>query len=429
MRSVKIALKSFRDRKWATLFISVQLIVSFFLICNGFIQLAEPELASTKIQKYSTLDLNRTFKVTVPGATSEQWFSERYRKLVQEIDQMNNVSGHGSFSTAQFFLLDLKNSEIYEAKNRELYKNTVLRGQEKLSYMVYLDESMLHSTKIELDSGTTFSKADFMLASTDTIPVWVGYHYKDVLRIGDEFSIPWFGEKLKYRVVGVMAKGSKWLDKNDYTSEGVRDLDAAIVTPFLEYQMTFSPFIVISLQSSTFFQMKDSRDISVIRDRINEAAAKLDLVTPVVHTIQEELDAYKSSQIELIKLNMYSGLFFLLTTSIGIITSSLSSIRARFYEFGVRKVYGESIISIASSIITEVFILTMLSSVLGASWNYYTNRIWSIAYNSSVLELFGIGIFVKLLILVLLLTVLSVIYPIWVIYKKSPYTLIQGEDA
>ncbi|GFZ85165.1 hypothetical protein GCM10008018_34010 [Paenibacillus marchantiophytorum] len=76
---------------------------------------------------------------------------------------MNNVSGHGSFSTAQFFLLGLK--------NRELYKNTVLRGQEKLSYMVFLDDSLFHSTKIKLDSGTTFSKTDFMLGPTDTIPL------------------------------------------------------------------------------------------------------------------------------------------------------------------------------------------------------------------------------------------------------------------
>lgn len=107
-----------------------------------------------------------------------------------------------------------------------------------------------------------------------------------------------------------------------------------------------------------------------------------------------------------------------MTTSIGIITSNLSSIRARFYEFGVRKVYGESIISIGSSIISEVFILIMLSTVVGVLWNYYTNRIWSIAYNSSVMELFGIGIVVKLLVLVLILIVLSVVYPIWVIYKN-----------
>ncbi|MVQ34404.1 ABC transporter permease [Paenibacillus anseongensis] len=381
VRNVIMALKSLWDRKWATLFISVQLIVSFYLICNGLIQIAMPELAGTTIQKYSTLNLNRTFTVTVPGATSEQWFSERYSKLKKEIDQLDNVNSHGSFSTAQFFLLDLKNSEIYEAKNRELYKNTWLRGEEKLSYMVYLDESMFHSTKIELDSGNTFSTTDFTLASTETIPVWVGYHYKDVLRIGDTFSIAWFGEKLQYRVVGVMAKGSKWLDKNDYISEGTKDLDAAIVTPFLEYQKTSSPFIITSLQSSTFFQLKESGDISVIKDRIKEAAAKLDLATPVVSTVQEELEAYKSSNIELIKLNMYTGLFFLLTTSIGIITSNLSSIRARFYEFGVRKVYGESIISIGSSILSEVSILIMLSTVLGVLWNYYTNRIWSIAYN------------------------------------------------
>ncbi|MBP1963984.1 FtsX-like permease family protein [Paenibacillus aceris] len=424
-----MAMKSFNERKWTTLFISVQLIVSFYLICNGFIQLAMPDLASTMIQKHSNLDLNRAFTVFVPGTTSEQWFSERYSKLKQEIDNMNNVSGHGSFSTAQFFLLGLKNVEMYEAKNRELYKNTVLRGQEKLSYMVFLDESMFHSTKIDLYSGTTFSKADFMLAPTDTIPVWVGYDYKDTLRIGEEFSISWFGENLKYHIVGVMAKGSKWIDKNDYISEGVRDLDAAIVTPFLEYQMKFSPFIVTSLQRSTFFKMKDSKDISAIRSRINEVAANLGLATPIVHTIQEELDAYKSSKIELVKLNMFAGLFFLLTTSIGIITSSLSSIRARFYEFGVRKVYGESIISIARTIITEVFVLIMLSAIMGGVWNYYSNSIWSTTYSSSVLELFGIGIVFKLLVLASILTLSSVIYPIWFIYKRSPYTLIQGGES
>lgn len=164
----------------------------------------DPEVFYLKFEP--NLHSNRT------GATSEQWFSERYSKLKQEINQLDNVNGHGSFLLLNF-LLDLKNSEIYEAKNRELYKNTWLRGEEKLSYMVYLDESMFHSTKIELDSGNTFSTTDFTLAPTETIPVWVGYHYKDVLRIGDTFSISWFGDKLQYRVVGVMAKGSKWLDK------------------------------------------------------------------------------------------------------------------------------------------------------------------------------------------------------------------------
>lgn len=429
MRSVRMAWRSFRERKWATLFIAIQLIVSFYLICNGLIQLALPDLARTTIHKYSNLDLDKTFTVTIPGSTSEQWFSERYSKLKQEIGQMNDVIGRGSFSTAHFILLDLKRNDEYKVRNRELYKNTPLRGQENLSFMVYLDESMFSSTNITLESGTTFSKSDFKLASTDTIPVWVGYDYMDVLQIGDEFSISWFGDQLKYRVVGVMAKGSKWLDKNDYISQGVRSLDAAIVTPFLEYQMTFSPFIVNSLQRSTFFQVKESSDVSIIRERIKDAAAKLDLDTPVVRTIQEELDAYKTSIMELIKLNMYAGLFFLLTTSIGIITSGLSSIRARYYEFGIRKVYGESIIRIASSIITEMFILIMLCSIIGVLWNYYSNRSWSLAFDLSILELFGIGLFLKLFSLVVVLTVLSVLYPIWMIYKRTPYTLIQGEES
>ncbi|GFZ85145.1 hypothetical protein GCM10008018_34000 [Paenibacillus marchantiophytorum] len=71
----------------------------------------------------------------------------------------------------------------------------------------------------------------------------------------------------------------------------------------------------------------------------------------------------------------------------------------------------------------------MLSAIVGGIWNYYSNSIWSTIYNSSILELFGIGIVFKLLVIASSLTLFSVIYPIWFIYKRSPYTLIQGGEA
>ncbi|MCM3268942.1 ABC transporter permease [Paenibacillus elgii] len=429
MRSIKIAWKSLWERKLATLFIMLQLVISFYLISNGFIQLSIPDYASETIKKYSNLDLEKTLTFSVPDLTSDNtWSIERYLKLRKEVSGMNEVSNYGSFSTAYFILSDLKNSDLYEEKNQALYKNSPLRGKEKLSYMVYFDESIFSSSKIKILKGRSLAKQDFAAEHHEQIPVLVGQDYEGIFDIGDTFSIYWFGEKLNYRVVGVMDRESKWLDKNDYISMGVRDLNAAIVTPFLDYQKNSSPFVISSLQKSTFVSVQDTDDRKILSEKIKQAATQLGLPSPIVRSIKEELDAYKKSKIELVKLNLYAGVFFLLTTSIGIITSTLSSIRIRFYEFGIRRVFGESIISIARSIIIEVFLLILLSACFGVFWNYYNSATSIIADMSSVKDLFGIALFAKVIILVLLLTFLSVLYPIRVLYRESPYKLISGVE-
>ena len=132
------------------------------------------------------------------------------------------------------------------------------------------------------------------------------------------------------------------------------------------------------------------------------------------------------------------GLVLFLLTGLGVINSMFMSIYERIYEFAVIKAMGTRPLSLAWLIMTEAFLIALLSSALGALLGYaigsYTaiygipvgdTEVSGIAIKSNILTIFNSRQFVEFPVYITLLTLAAAIYPAIFAAKITPSAALQ----
>lgn len=89
-----------------------------------------------------------------------------------------------------------------------------------------MNAAAIKGSPMELSSGRWFNDSEY--AVNDTIPVIVGSHYKEYLKIGDKISIRYLYKDFDCNVIGVLKEGSRTA-KNEYSV-----LDDYLIIPALE---------------------------------------------------------------------------------------------------------------------------------------------------------------------------------------------------
>ena len=89
-----------------------------------------------------------------------------------------------------------------------------------------MNASAIKGSPMELSSGRWFSDSEYGV--NDTIPVIVGSHYQEYLKIGDKISIRYLYKDFDCNVIGVLKEGSRTA-KNEYSI-----LDDYLIIPALE---------------------------------------------------------------------------------------------------------------------------------------------------------------------------------------------------
>lgn len=105
---------------------------------------------------------------------------------------------------------------------------TVDSGMLSLSYVncCQMNAAAIKGSPMELSSGRWFNDSEY--AVNDTIPVIVGSHYQEHLKIGDKISIRYLYKDFDCNVIGVLKEGSRTA-KNEYSL-----LDDYLIIPALE---------------------------------------------------------------------------------------------------------------------------------------------------------------------------------------------------
>ena len=89
-----------------------------------------------------------------------------------------------------------------------------------------MNAAAIKGSPMELESGRWFNDLEYSV--NDTIPVIVGSHYQEYLKIGDKISIRYLYKDFDCNVIGVLKEGSRTA-KNEYSI-----LDDYLIIPALE---------------------------------------------------------------------------------------------------------------------------------------------------------------------------------------------------
>jgi len=409
---------------------SIQLIISFFVITSGLIYFNLAHYQVEQVFKHALIDKDQMATISMPDVDTTHWFFERYKALEESMQHNSSIEGVGSYIST-YLTPEFSNEskkEKYIKFNNSLYSNKNLMDRYDATKTWYLDELIYDLTTFNVQKGRALDSKDFQLNDNSIIPVLIGHKYSQLFSIGDRFKVSWYSDEIEHEIVGILSPNSKWLSSQDYLNQSIQSLDESFVAPFFPKQRDGSPSDVAVRIQSSFIKLKSGTDSEEAFESIKHTAHNLGLATPVLRTVAEDLERYHQKNKSLTNFNLFLGLFFLFITLIGVITITQSSIQHRMYEIGVRRITGATIADIIMIIVGEVMIIILFSSALGVYFRYLSFVNSPLIEIMPILDMFNGSLYASLVIIILILIGISALLPIYKIKKMSPSELIGGKD-
>jgi ABC-type antimicrobial peptide transport system permease subunit len=245
-----------------------------------------------------------------------------------------------------------------------------------------VDESFMENFQFEVNEGRNFKSNDFEKGSKESIPVILGPNYKEFFNVNDEIVYKnKYGNNdiRKLKIIGFL--------KNNYyfvSNKGIDttiNLDSYVIFPLQSIDSSIglsqgdkgydTIMNLLKLRyvrgSLIVFNSNDKAEEETIINGINNEVKKLSLQDDIelkdLTNKSETLVNNFNDSVREFKILVYMTMIF---SAVGIICTSLSSIKKRFKEFGVHITYGCSIINISKRILYEILILTTIAFIISS---------------------------------------------------------------
>lgn len=98
---------------------------------------------------------------------------------------------------------------------------------------VQMNKNAITMSNIELYEGRIFNQNEYTYTNGKTVPVIVGYEYKEYLNLGDKFTVDYLNKIITLEVVGIAQKGSADARKPENI------LDYTLIMPAMEFETPF----------------------------------------------------------------------------------------------------------------------------------------------------------------------------------------------
>lgn len=95
---------------------------------------------------------------------------------------------------------------------------------------VQMNKNAITMSNIELYEGRIFNQNEYTYINGKTVPIIVGYEYKEYLNLGDKFTVDYLNKILTLEVVGIAQKGSADARKPENI------LDYTLIMPAMEFE-------------------------------------------------------------------------------------------------------------------------------------------------------------------------------------------------
>lgn len=200
-----------------------------FVICLSVVILSVVISMYQSIQNYS--------KVNARGySIIDEFDTEELKEFLAEDVSLNKIKKMYNLCKKQW------NTEYYIMTEQPIYINDISFSNEfvyghgvvdeeklDLSYVncIQMNTSAIKGSHMDFLQGRTFCQDEYIYHNT--VPVIVGYDYKNYLKLNDTFSIDYLGKNVDVKVVGILSEGVCAAKSDSY------NLDNYIVLPAFEF--------------------------------------------------------------------------------------------------------------------------------------------------------------------------------------------------
>lgn len=362
-----------------------------------------------------------------------------------------DIDGYGTFLTSTVTLIQA-NKEEY--KNNELIKylcnsvKTKTIGEEeipigdviiddldgKTSVLVpssIIDEGFNKMAHISVIKGRGFKKGDFNLNSQDTIPIILGYKYKNVVRIGDKIKMYSLVSKTReyttYEVIGILKKDTTLPTGGGNLLALTQNMDYGVIRPVCKgfYDIPLNVHFAVGL--NFIYEINNTvRKKEIIND-FNSKIKELNLDFKSI-PISKEIEDYKSNKKEIYSSFILKTILLGIFIQGGLISAFAMYVLLRKTEFGIRIAAGATKWQLVKMIFGEVLVLLFISSVISIiTFIFILNKFYILQVSAQIYR-FDYIVVLQVLFIVILVSLVSAAVPAYRILKLQPKDLIGGME-
>lgn len=433
---LKMFIKSMRNRKVLLLLMTFQLTISFY----AFVVTATTALDTYNQFKFyrDIFDVNKI--ITIDTASDHLYDPKGANKVYEELLKLKSSGS-------------IKNIKLvvgYGKYFEELrYINGIPKdsdGEVLINYECVSKEFM-DNYKLKVMEGREFQQSDF---DRDTVkseePIIVGSGYSGYLKVGDilteKVSNPIFkdseGKPLSlathFKVVGIA-------EKDNLINFYVNKLTTVNLDNYAIYK-PFSKVKVISMDSNKiariseadesltaingfqyYIEISNENEIDSMKEKINSIFNKYGYHFIIKKQSEESFQLMQQFKSQLIEQGTFS-IIITIFSLMGVIGTTVFSIKKRHKEFGIKISQGGTISNIAIEILGEVLLMNSIALACSAVASYYTFKINHYVFD--VIQLIPTSLKFAFVIF-FISTLFTVSIPLLKMRKLSPVDLMRGD--
>lgn|GEM_PF-935743 len=417
---LKFVIKFLLNRKFMTLLVLIVSIVSFILLGQMITYAFTGQYHAKEIEDKLSYGIDKTCQIQFPYKEETSEFRDKVNQLIAYGNTLEGVKGCGyyDFSSANF--TELANNKSYIEKSKLLYKDTPYGRHPESSQVLFVMEGISDLCRVNVIEGSD----EFKRCDDGALPLLVGYEYKDIVPIGTELTNEDTGTK--YKVTGVMAKGSKWLGDVDYLGTDTERLDNKFVAMY-DPEYIDATMSVLSSLDTCFCIVEDGADIKGISDKISAKANELKLgvfCKPVRAVLAEYEAPYKADM----GLKVLLAVMFTFFSILSVSSSETVSILFRRPEYGIMYANGMSTADIIKMVVAENILVVTAAFIVAYGWESYSLLKDTSPFRTIRLSIHRELVSVYLLAVAAVIVAISCIVPIAIIKRLKPVELIKGRE-
>lgn len=428
------AFKSIYTRKIISLFLIIQLTVSFHYILGWVVSI---DNVNQYEQKLDDLKINDTY-VLVP---QEEYIIDKINadkdtntKLINEYKNNSNID-FATFLDEPFIIKS--DDKLSEAQKKVIDDNLgmyVSNSREPVLNALFIDNDFLKLYNLPLSDGRIFSSEDFNKSEAKIRSIILGSGFKDIYKQDDIIEMK--GMNQKFRVIGFLKEGFSFFKnvRNDtYSSlSELRNYDWGGIIAQTENDDSLS--LYNKIQGGCIYRIKKDKDSAQVVQEVDTIANRLNIS---VKSFKIN-DLYKSlinEYMKKIKSLLFTGTFMGIFSLITLIIIFITTIEKRKREFGIRISTGSSITGLMKLLFLENFILICIAFISNILVHLYNKRnvitgklseMMGNNYNIYMDSMLTPITIIKLFIIILLSTLIASAFSMYKVSKMQPKDLIGG---
>ncbi|MGL5150681.1 MAG: FtsX-like permease family protein [Clostridium sp.] len=353
----------------------LQLTVGLTMLnANGFV-LSNIELKRKNIDEL--FDINKTYAcriVPIGGFDSNynMEYNKDIEKLINDKDIFNKLKQDGLVNRKMIYYTSLLPMREINENLIDKYKKLEIGKQMDVAAKILVNEDFIDRFDIKVVEGRTFTKEDFNKDYKENIPIILGHDFIQKFDVGDiikEDILVNFEknnnivEFINFEVIGFLDKNALiGCDStlNKYTSR-IYYSDSLSAIPIVRNAYDLSEIFALEYKG-LLLELNDGITIESIKERLDKDLNKYDLVFN--YESLTGIDGMKEILSRDKNISLFNGFLVSFLAILGCTATILGSFINRNKEFGAKLFSGATLKDICKEIIQEIFVLTIVSSIL-----------------------------------------------------------------